>query len=185
MNILFVTSNAGKFIEAKKILKERGINIAHKHDLIQEVRAEDCAVVAKEAARYAYEKYRKPLFVEDSGIFIKSLEGFPGAYSAYVYRKIGLDGILKLLENKKDRSAEFVSCIGYADKDIIKIFSGKCVGNIAKRISGSEGFGYDPIFIPKGKKSTFGEDKNLKDVISHRRLALEKLAIFLKKRFGF
>ncbi len=180
MKLLFVTTNPGKFSEAKKVLKGHGINIAHHPEGVEEVRAEDCATVARAAGICAYEKIGKPLFVEDSGLYISALGGFPGAYSAYVHKKIGNKGILKLLEGKS-REATFVSCIGYCDEKGPRVFCGECTGRIAEGEKGKAGFGYDPIFTPQGKTKTFAEDSKLKNTVSHRRISLEKFAEFLKK----
>lgn len=182
--IFFVTSNKGKFSEAERILKAKGINIAHHPERVEEVRAEDCATVAYEAAVCAYEKLKKPLFVEDSGLFIDALNGFPGVYSAFAFAKIGNEGLLKLMKGKeeKERSAKFVSCAAFAEEGKVKVFSGECKGCIAGEMKGKEGFGFDPLFAPEGEKKTFAQDAAMKERVSHRKMALMKFAKWLKKR---
>jgi XTP/dITP diphosphohydrolase len=181
MLLLFVTRNRNKFLEAESILKEYGVKIDHGPLAVPEERAEDCEAIAAGAARFAFEKLKKPLFVEDSGLFIESLNGFPGPYSAWVFSKLGCDGILKLMTGTVKRDAQFVTAIGYADGQGVKTFVGKCSGRIGLVKRGSAGFAYDAIFIPEGGEKTFSEDPAMKARVSHRRKALEKLAEWLKK----
>lgn len=137
--------------------------------------------VAEFGARYVYEKLKKPVIVEDSGFFVKALKGFPGTYSKFVYETIGNKGILKLLEDVDDREAYFKSVIGYCDEFGVKLFIGKVDGKVSIEERGTEGFGYDPIFIPKGYNKTFAElGVEEKSKISHRKKAFEKFKEFLK-----
>ncbi|MFH0818250.1 MAG: non-canonical purine NTP pyrophosphatase, partial [Candidatus Micrarchaeota archaeon] len=117
MSLVFVTSNRHKFLEAESILKGYGVKIEHSSHTIPEERGDDCEAIAASAARAAYSKLKKPLFVEDSGLFIESLNGFPGAYSAWVYKKLGADGIRKLMTGTVKRGAKFVTAIAYADEE--------------------------------------------------------------------
>ncbi|RLF42286.1 MAG: non-canonical purine NTP pyrophosphatase, partial [Thermoplasmata archaeon] len=112
-----------------------------------------------------------------------SLSNFPGVYSAYVFKRIGCKGILKLMEDKKDRYAEFRSVIVYKEKGKrTKIFIGKCEGEIAFEEKGNRGFGFDPIFIPYGSSKTFGEmDVEEKNKYSHRGKSVEMLVKYLEK----
>lgn len=181
MKLLFVTGNKNKFSEAESILKEYGVKIEHASKSIPEERGDDCEVIAAAAARSAYSEIRKPLFVEDSGLFIESLNGFPGPYSAWVFKRLGCEGILKLMTGTVKRDAQFVTAIGYADEDGVRTFIGRCPGRIAQKTKGSFGFAYDAIFIPEGEKKTFAEDEALKTRVSHRRRALEKLAEWLRE----
>ena len=112
------------------------------------------------------------MIIEDDGLYIDSLDGFPGPYSSYVHKTIGNQGILDLL--KKNRDAKFISNITYCDKKNLESFEGKLDGCISKSEKGT-GWGYDPIFIPKNTKKTFAEliDKNN---LSHRYKALKKFS---------
>lgn len=180
--IAFITSNENKFKEAKEILKNSGIRIRHIKKTYSEIRADDVKQVALESAKSLFLKFKKPLIVEDSGLFIPSLNGFPGAYSAWVYKKIGNQGIINLLKGKP-RRAYFKSCVAYADSKIIKTFCGKVLGKISKRERGTGGFGYDPIFVPNGKRQTFGENEMLKNSSSHRCNAFILFIQWYKKYF--
>jgi XTP/dITP diphosphohydrolase len=181
MDPLFVTGNKNKFLEAESILKEWGVKIEHSSKSVPEERAEDCGKIAENCARRAYQELGKPLFVEDSGLFIESLNGFPGTYSAWVYEKVGCEGILRLMTGTVKRDAQFISAIAYADGKQVRVFSGKCKGKIAKEIRGTHGFAYDSLFIPDGEEKAFAEDPLMKSRVSHRRKALEEFAKYLKK----
>jgi len=180
-SLIFVTGNIGKFKEVKEFFSKAGIRIIHKKLSIEEKRGTP-EEIAEDAARQAYKKLRTPLFVEDSGLFIEALNGFPGEFSAWVFKKIGNEGILKLMKGEKNRCAYFKSVVAYADRGGIRLFDGVCFGKISHRMRGSGGFGYDPIFIPSGKRFTFAEREDLKTLLSHRYNSLKKLLKFLKEK---
>jgi len=178
----FATSNKFKVNEANEIGKRFNIKFIQIKCKYPEIRSENVEDVALEGAKFVYSKVKKPVIVEDTGLYIETLNGFPGSYSKFVYQKIGNNGILKLLENKKNRNATFISAIGYCNGKFTKIFSGKINGKISTKILGKEGFGYDPIFIPDGYKKTFAQDYELKKKISHRKKAFEKFCEWINKK---
>ena len=180
MQVVFVTSNHHKVVEANKVGKEYGIRFNQVHILYPEVRAETVTKVAVEGAKYVCQQIDKPVIVEDSGLFIDSLGGFPGPYSAFVYSKIGCKGILDLLRSLPDRSAKFISAVGYCSRGQVKVFEGEIEGIISTQEKGSKGFGYDPIFKPKGHDKTFAQDMAQKNLVSHRRKAIQSLCRFLQ-----
>lgn len=152
--ITFVTSNENKVKEIKKLLKNTKVN---QENIDYPEIQDEIKEVAKHGAKWCYQKIKKPLIVEDSGLFIKEFKGFPGPFSSYVFEKIGNDGIINLLNNKVNRKAYFLSIIGFIKQNKIKLFKGKTEGKITKEKSGNKGFGYDPIFSPKNAEKTFGE----------------------------
>lgn len=175
--IYFITSNDNKFREAKEIFSEYGISIEQTPKPYKEIQADTLEEVVREALEGIDEE---EVFIEDAGLFVNALGGFPGVYSRYVEDTIGNEAILRLLSDVKERSAIFQSVVGYKGKNIkINIFDGKVEGEIAKEQRGKKGFGYDPIFIPKGFNKTFAEDITLKMRLSHRKQAMEKLAKYL------
>jgi len=180
--ILFITSNRHKLHEAESILNSFGIKISHKLISYPEIRAEACREVAAHSARWLFRKLRRPLFVEDSGLFVRALNGFPGAYSGWFHRKLGCDGLLRLLKGVRDRRARFKSAIGFADGRSVRLFEGACDGFIAGGKRGKGGFGFDPIFIPHGSTRTFAQAPALKQRVSHRARALKKFAEWLKEK---
>jgi XTP/dITP diphosphohydrolase len=182
-SILFVTSNLNKVKEIEAVLSKYNIQVETSSIKKREIQSEQLEEIAKESALSAYQVLRRPLLVEDSGLFIKALNGFPGPYSSYTYRKIGVAGILKLMAGEKNRQAEFASQIAYIDeRGMIKLCRGVCEGDIAEEARGSGGFGFDPIFIPKGQTKTFAEmSVEEKNLFSHRAKAAHLLAEILRK----
>jgi len=166
--ILFATSNPHKFEEARGFFASRGVDVGHHMFRHSEIRSDSLEEIAREAADAAFRECKKPVFVEDAGLFIDALSGFPGTYSGWVQGKIGNAGILRLLEGMGDRSARFEACIAYHDGSGISCFFGRCGGKIAFRERGGSGFGYDPIFVPEGHSQTFAENIELKNKTSHR-----------------
>ena len=135
-----------------------------------EIQSDDITRIAFEAARVLVEHGVRNAIVEDAGLFIGALSGFPGPYSSYAYRTIGCRGILKLLEGESNRRAYFESVMAYIDGyGRIRASRGRVYGLIAHRASGRGGFGFDPIFIPAGYSRTFAEmSLEEKAWISHR-----------------
>jgi len=128
-----------------------------------------------------------PIFVEDAGLFVEALKGFPGPYAAYVYHTIGNQGILKLMADTENRGANFQSVISYCDSensvDPVS-FYGEIKGEItpAQRTEqGKSGFGFDPIFQPEGSSRTFAEmTVEEKNGYSHRAAAIRRFAEWYK-----
>jgi len=183
MILNFVTSNEGKFKEVKQILSKFQIDVKQAKIELIEPQVEDIKEVSKSKVIQAFEKLKEPVFVEDAGLFINSLNGFPGAFSAFVYKKIGCEGILQLMKNKSNRDAFFASSIAFMSFSLKEpaIFYAEVYGKIAKEKRGSSGFGFDPIFIPNGYDKTFAELGEEKNEISHRRKALNLFIEFLLK----
>ena len=171
-DLFFVSSNNHKFKEAESILNSFNIEINFiKHDL-EEVQSNSLEVIASKKAKFAFSKFNKPIIIEDDGLFVESLNGFPGPYSSYVFKTIGNKGVLNLV--KKNKKAKFVSLITYCDGKIMRSFNGIISGSISKSLKGT-GWGYDPIFIPDNTTKTFAELKN-KNEFSHRYFALKKFS---------
>jgi len=175
-----VTGNINKFNEARLVLAEYGISVAMLKMEAVEIQDDNLEKIAKASVKDAVSKIQLPLFVEDAGLFIKALKGFPGPYSSYVYRTIGNKGVLKLMENVKNRDAYFLSAIAYysPQEKAPKCFHGRVEGEISKEERGKGGFGFDPIFVPHGGDGrTFGEMSLAeKNKFSHRAEALRKFA---------
>ena len=186
----FVTSNLHKLNEVREILAPYGIDVERFDVNKVEIQSFDVSDVVRYAAEILKQCVKKrPLLLEDSGLYIEALRGFPGAFSRHVYETIGLRGILKLLDSVKNRKAYFktaVACIcpsgPYEDQVIIK--EGIVRGNIAEEVRGGQGFGFDPIFIPEGHNKTFGEmSDEEKNDISHRARAFRAIAEVIVDRY--
>ena len=172
-DIFFASSNRNKFNEAKKILSQRGIKLGFFKCNLQEIQSNSIEEIATKKVIEAFNQCKKPVMVEDDGLFIESLNGFPGPYSSYVFKSIGNKGILKLVGKK--RKAKFHSTIAFCTrKNKVSLFSASVNGKISNKING-KGWGYDPVFIPARKKNTYAMIKN-KNEISHRFLALKKFS---------
>lgn len=183
MNIIFfVSNNIHKYSEIKSILHDRTTDLDvnfYKQNII-EIQDDQIEKIAIEKAKSAYNTVKRPIIIEDDGLFINSLNGFPGQYSSYVFKSIGNRGILRLLEGSRDRSAFFKSIFVYNNGIIVKVFSGQINGKISSTITDG-GWGYDPIFIPFNNhdnhhNKTFAElsKTNKKNELSHRSIALDK-----------
>ena len=178
-HVTFASTNRNKFLEAQAILAPFGISVDFGSVSLIELQSDSLEEIAREKAGSAFDKIGKPVFVEDDGLFINTLKGFPGQYSSFVFKTIGNEGILKLLEHATDRSASFRSLIAYNDGRTISVSEGKVEGRIST-VPSQGGWGYDPIFVPMGSSLTFAELKEEKNKFSHRRTALETFAeIFL------
>jgi len=178
----FVTSNKHKFEEAKEILKNYKIKLQWIKMSVEEPRGHSVEEVARKSLEslLLFRKVPSWSFLEDAGLFIRALNGFPGVYSAYVYSTIGYSGILKLMKDVKDRYAEFRSAVALYDGKRVLVFTGKCSGIIGFEARGIKGFGFDPIFIPEGFSQTFAElGEDIKNKISHRARALQAMAKYL------
>ncbi|AFK21999.1 XTP/dITP diphosphatase [Pyrococcus sp. ST04] len=185
MKIFFITSNDGKVREAKALLEPLGVEVIKKTIEYPEIQAGSLEEVVEFGAKWLAEILDGPFMIEDSGLFIEALNGFPGVYSAYVYKTIGLDGILKLLSDVENRRAYFKSVIGYYDGKL-HIFKGIVWGRISTEKRGIHGFGYDPIFVPDGYEKTFAEmTTEEKNAISHRGKALKEFHRWLKENLKY
>ena len=177
----FVTGNIHKFHEARRVFAEYDISVAMLNLDCIEIQDDSIENIAKYSAIDAAEKSSLPVFVEDAGLFVKTLNGFPGPYSSYAYRTIGTKGILKLMQNERKRDAYFSSVVAfYNPRESLepKIFQGKVEGAITYNETGKQGFGFDPIFQPYSRDGrTFAEvTTQEKNKYSHRAQALRKFA---------
>jgi XTP/dITP diphosphohydrolase len=145
----------------------------------EEVQADTLDEVALKSAQtlLAEAEITRPYFLEDAGLFVEALKGFPGVYSAYAYRTLGCAGVLRLLEGQADRRARFESRIALVTRwGEVDMYSGTSRGNIAPEARGEGGFGFDPIFVPDGEARTFAEmPLPEKERLSHRGAAVAAL----------
>jgi len=180
--LYFITSNKGKALEAKTKFSEINVKIIQKNLGYPEIQADSLEEVALFGVEDVKKRFDQPFFLEDAGLFIDALGGFPGVYSAYVFYRIGCDGVLKLMDNVDEKKACFRSVIAYGEPGKKpRLFVGECFGTLSKKALGNHGFGYDPIFIPDGETRTFGQmDTEEKNRFSHRGKSLEKLMDFFK-----
>ena len=177
--IYFATGNRAKYLEAARIASSFGINLKHLKLAKREIQSNRLSEIASFAAMQATEQCHCPVVCEDAGFFIDALNGFPGPYSSYVYRTLGTAGILKLMKNVKRRDASFSAAVAYCQPGRRPLcFGGTVGGVVSKETRGYRGFGFDPIFIPRGGDGrTFAEMKtNEKNSYSHRGDAFKRFS---------
>lgn len=134
--VIFVTHNKGKIESAKKHLKEVNFKI-YEYEL-EEPRSDDIKYISKYKVMEAYKLVNKPCISLDCGFWIDELDGFPKAFVNFVLDTIGINGILKLMEEKENRSCRFTECLSYYDGKELHQFMGKHEGNLSKRILGND-----------------------------------------------
>ena len=188
--LVFATNNLHKLTEIKAILGEQ-IDILSLNDINCHVDIPETANTlegnAKMKAEYIYNHYHLDCFADDTGLEVKALNGAPGIYSAR-YAGEGHDSqanMKKLLENLKgitNHEAQFRTAICLIEGGEEHLFEGLVKGKIIEEKRGEVGFGYDPVFVPDGYDQTFAElGEDIKNQISHRARAVEKLCDYLTK----
>lgn len=176
-NIYVATGNKGKVKEISDILK---IPLRIADIEVDEVQSMDLKYVAKQKVKEAFKILKKPVIVDDVGVFIDVWNKFPGPFVKYMHTLLGNKKILELLKNEKNRKVIVQSVIAYHDGKEIHTFIGTVNGTLSLREKGTGGWGFDPIIIPDGEKETFAQmGTKRKNQISHRAKALEKFKKFL------
>jgi len=182
--ILIGTHNKGKFKEIAYLISKKYKKISPITLKIKSPRETGKSFISNSRlkVKFFYNYVNFAAISDDSGLCINALKNKPGIYSARLAKKHGsflnaMKFILKKLEKKKNRKATFVCSLSYKDiNGKITSVEGRLKGNISKKILGKHGFGYDPIFIPLGKRITFGQmSKKRKVHMDHRFLAFQKL----------
>lgn len=191
--IIFATNNAHKLSEIRAIVGEE-IEIVSLADIgctdeIPET-AETLEGNALQKAEYLYQKYGLSCFADDTGLEVEALNGAPGVHTArYAYAdhndpQANVDKLLSEMQEKTNRNARFRTAIALILKEegTPRLFEGIVTGEIARERRGTEGFGYDPVFMPEGRGKTFAElGVEVKNEISHRARAVKKLVDFLRQ----
>ncbi|MBN2157152.1 MAG: XTP/dITP diphosphatase [Candidatus Lokiarchaeota archaeon] len=180
--LFFLTGNSHKFKEVESFIHSSGLEVTvlQKNLPLIEIQSYSLKDVAIHKIDSVSSELKENYFVEDSGFFIDHLKNFPGVFSSYVQEMIGNAGVLKLMEGIQNRLSWFRSIIALMYNGHIYTFMGEVEGIVSYAIRGAQGFGYDPIFIPKGFKKTFAEiSMDHKNRLSHRIQALQKMVDFL------
>jgi len=181
IDVTFVSTNPGKFREVRDVLRPFGVRVRWTRRELPEPQAETLEQVVA-AKLDAVRDLRGYVLVEDSGLFIPSLRGFPGVYSAHFLRIWKFGPIFELLKTRR-RGAYFRAVVGLQRGRRRWTFAGEVRGSIAPRAAGRGGFGFDPIFIPRGWDETFAEGSpEAKNDISHRARALRQAGAVLARR---
>ncbi len=194
MKIIFASQNLGKVKEVKAIFNNSHFEIISLYDLGNKIDIEETGLTFSEnawlKAKAVYDIYNEPTLADDSGLMIEQLDGRPGVISARysgencTFKDNNVKVINELSKFPEPHKAKFVSTAVYYDgKNRIESV-GELHGVIIKEEKGTNGFGYDPIFIPDGFEQTVGElELDLKNEISHRAKSFEKLKKILLEKF--
>jgi len=177
----FATTNEGKLEEARAHLAAVADVEQFDYDYL-EIQSDDLVAIAARGARESFDAVDgdDPVIVDDTGLFVRALGGFPGPYAAYVEHTLGVERLWDIASDLDDRRAAFRCVVAYADEDGVETFEGSVRGTLVPP-RGEGGFGYDPIFAYDG--TTFAEmDTEEKNAVSHRARALSKLADWLDDR---
>lgn len=211
----FVTSNPGKVAEFAATLEPQGIEVCQRNLSYPEIQADTLQEVVRYGLAHLTEGAPRPrpepgtgVCIEDSGLFVEVLGGYPGVYSKALYVAAGPQGLLRLLQpwpDPQQRGARFETVIGLLLPELPqgspRLFEGRCVGTIAHACKGEGGFGFDPVFVPEeqpvghgagaqaggglqgqDQPRTFAQmTREEKNALSHRGRALEALVDWLKE----
>ncbi len=172
-DLVFVTSNLGKLREAEEVL---GHPLAHHALDLAELQSLSLEEVVRAKARAAWERLRTPVLVEDTGLELAGLGGFPGPLVRWLLASVGAAGICRLAHAFADPRAvaRCMVCATDGTEEVLGV--GVVRGVISEAPRGRRGFGWDPSFVPDGSSLTYGEmEEGEKNAISHRRRALEAL----------
>ena len=192
MKIVFATNNQHKLSEIRQILGDR-VEVLSLKDINCDVDIPETGTTleanALQKAQYIYDHYQMNVFADDTGLEVEALGGAPGVYSARYAGGEGHDSeanmakLLQELGKNNNRRARFRTVIALIIQGQVHEFEGIVNGEIIRERRGGEGFGYDPIFQPEGYDKTFAElGVEVKNQISHRARATQKLAEFLQKQ---
>lgn len=180
-SLTFITGNAGK---AEQLSRYLSFPVPHQKLDIPEIQSLDLEEVATEKARAAYQLLGTPVLVEDTSLTFEALNGLPGPLIKWFLESIGNEGLTNLLVGYTNRAALAETCFALCDETGVHLFKASTKGTIALIPRAVRVFGWDPIFIPDGSKRTWAEmDKEEQAKFSMRRLAIEKLQVFLEENY--
>ena len=181
MKLKVITSNPGKVAEYQKEFSALGIEMEHVRLPYDEVQTSDLEEVVSKGMDAIVAQGVRDFIIDDSGLFVDALKGFPGVWSAYAQKTIGNKGLLKLMSGVEDRGAEFRCCIGCDIGGKRIIVTGVCRGFITESEQGDGGFGFDPVFTHDGGPTFAQIPMDMKNSVSHRGNAVRLLMEEMKK----
>lgn len=177
-NVTFITGNPHK---AAYLAKWLGLPVGHRKLDLDEIQSLDLKEVVTHKARQAYELIGQPVIVEDAALAFTGMGRLPGTFIKWFVEELGNDGLIKLADSLPNRQATGTLMYAYCDGDRLELFEGVMKGSIARAPQGSDGFGFDPIFINDGYNVTRAEmDEETYAATSYRAEALQKLKAFLQ-----
>jgi len=176
-SLTFITGNLDK---VKWTQRYTPLSLEHQNLDLIEIQSLDSREVVEHKVKQAYQILKQPVLVEDTSLIIHALGKLPGTFIKFFLKELGNEGICKLITTS-DRSAVAKVVYGLYNGTSLSFWEGELEGTIAKKPLGSNGFGWNPIFIPKGQKKTYAQmtDEEI-DQVSLRRIALEKMGKEIK-----
>jgi len=181
LEIRFVTKNPHKAEEVEAILGDIGISIVHASLKIHEIQTEDIQDIVRDKVLKAFNSIGRPVFIEHTGLYIDSLQGFPGGLTQVFWDKLKADNFSSLLGGLDNTSLTARTVIAYCDAKKIHTFEGAIEGNISPEPRGDRAFQWDCVFIPNGYDKTFAELGAKKNEISMRKVAFDRFREFLQE----
>lgn len=191
MKIIFATNNPNKLAEIRDALGDKFellslADIGFEGDIPETGRTLEANAMQK--ATYIFERFRQPVFADDTGLEVHCLNKEPGVdtahYSGSRDPEINMNKLLSAMENCTDRSAQFRTIFAFVTAETKEMFEGRVEGEIAEAKRGDQGFGYDPVFIPQNADKTFGEMTRAEKAESnHRVRALKAFTDYLHQTF--
>lgn len=182
MRLRFLSKNEDKIAEATSILAPLGIEVIPVTLPIAELQTHDIPRLVKDKTLRAFGQLGHRLFVEQTGLFLDVLNGFPGGLTQPFWDKLEADKVCELFGQGQATGVTARTWIGYCDGRRIFQFEGEIRGRISSEPKGDRRFQWDCVFIPEGHDQTFAEMGPLKNKISMRRIALDRLAAHLKEQ---
>lgn len=179
MKIYFVSSNKNKIDEVKSILSSDEIEIIAVDEKIHEIQSKDMEKIVRDKAIKVFEKIRRPLLVEQTGLLIKSFGNLPGGLTQIFWDSLEADKFGEIFSKIGSAEVTAKTVLAFCDGKEIHTFEGTVDGNIISPPRGSKEFQWDCVFMPKGYDKTFAEMGEGKNEISMRKIALEKLRDYL------
>ena len=185
MALIFVTSNKHKFEEIAAVLEQFDIELQREEMEFVEFPSQTLKEIALHKAHQAFEKFREPLIVEDTGFFFEAYNNFPGVEPKRAFQALGFEGLLKLLSGKSRKAYSKTVICYISSSNSYSFFEGEWRGKISKKVinENAKVMPYEKIFIPDGSKKAIVElSREEKNKQSHRAIAAQKLAKWLKEK---
>jgi XTP/dITP diphosphohydrolase len=179
MELRFLTKNEYKLAEFKKLIEPAGHLVVGAHYSIDEIQTEDMDALVTDKCIKAFAHFKRPIFVDHTGLRFDFLDGFPGGLTEIFWNKLKNRRLCEIIGKSSNPKATAITLLGYCDGQRIHIFKGTIEGKVAPEPRGPEGFQWDPIFIPDGCSQTFAEMGEEKNQMSMRKLAVDQLLTHL------
>lgn len=179
--LTFITGNKNK---AEQLGQYLNFNAKYTSLDIPEIQSLDLEEVAAVKAKSAYGILNAPVLVEDTSLRFEAFNGLPGTLIKWFFESVGNNGLCKMLDGYENRLAVAETCFALCDENGVHLFKGTYKGRVADFPRGETDFGWNPIFIPDGEVQTWAEmDFEQRAKTSMRRLAIEKLQVFLEENY--